>query len=146
MGLSGLMNINNKDAYTEYGVFLAETEELGHVNSDELMKVPPIKSYTKVSFKEHNGEDLPGILPAAPFEGIDRSLQFGLSAETVSLLNMKLDTFITAIKNGWLSIVIEGYRTYKMYYQDVTSILCYDDGNTAALILKVKFREPKYKE
>ena len=64
MNLSGYMTINGKDASTEYGAFLCELGESEHTNMDELCKMPKMKAYTAVSFRERNGEQLPDKLPS----------------------------------------------------------------------------------
>ena len=38
MDLTGFLTINGTDVWTEYGAFLGETEEGGHVNMDALLQ------------------------------------------------------------------------------------------------------------
>lgn len=144
MDLTGLLTINTKDAYTEYSVFLAELEELGHVNSDALLAVPAAKAVTSVSYKELNGEELPDSF-TAQYEAIDRTLQFCIISDTLPNLSAKFSVFIDAIKSGWLAIVVKDLRTYKMIYREVSNLRIYNDTNCAACTFNIKFREPKYK-
>ena len=43
MDLTGFLTINGTDVWTEYGAFLGETEEGGHVNMDALLRMPKAK-------------------------------------------------------------------------------------------------------
>ena len=61
--MTGYMTINGKDAWTDYGAYLCEVSATEHVNMDELRKMPKMKPYTAVSFRERNGEQLPDVLP-----------------------------------------------------------------------------------
>lgn len=55
MDLTGYLTINGTDVWTEYGAFLGETEEGGHVNMDALLRMPKAKDITTVDFRERNG-------------------------------------------------------------------------------------------
>ena len=59
MDLTGYLTINGTDVWTEYGAFLGETEEGGHVNMDALLRMPKAKDITTVDFRERNGVELP---------------------------------------------------------------------------------------
>lgn len=80
--LEGLLTINGVDIYKEYNAFLAEDSAAGHSNYDELLKVPAMKAYTTVSFREENGERLPDVLPEPHYEARDVTLQFGILTGT----------------------------------------------------------------
>ena len=58
MDLTGYLTINGTDVWTEYGAFLGETEEGGHVNMDALLRMPKAKDITTVDFRERNGVEL----------------------------------------------------------------------------------------
>ena len=77
MDLTGFLTINGTDVWTEYGAFLGETEEGGHVNMDALLRMPKAKDITTVEFRERNGVELPQN-PDVKLSSIERTLQFWL--------------------------------------------------------------------
>lgn len=145
MDLTGLLTINGLDAYSTYNAFLAELNEADHSNMDELRRVSKSKSYSPVSFREENGEKLPAVLNAK-LEPADRSLQFCLFGATETELNSKYTSFMTAITSGWLTMIVKDLRTYKLYYQEQSSITWYDHfapDDPFVCVVKIKFREPE---
>nr|DAL44401.1 MAG TPA_asm: hypothetical protein [Caudoviricetes sp.] len=146
MNLSGYMTINGKDALTEYGAFLCELGESEHTNMDELCKMPKMKAYTAVSFRERNGEQLPDKLPSPCFEAIDRTLQFIVTADTDTLRHTRYAALMAELKSGWLDFKIKGLRNYRMYMSEPSAPKWYPLPSTNGkyiCIFKVKFREPE---
>lgn len=145
--LEGLLLINEKDAYKEYGVFLTEDKPGTHTNYNELLKVPAMKAYTSVAFREQDGEKLPIVLPIPRFEARDVTLYFALVADTKANWFLRYTTFLTLMKSGWLNIQVpELNKTYRMYFKECGSyeqITYLDDETVYASRFKIKFREPK---
>ncbi|WP_455673765.1 hypothetical protein [Phocaeicola sp.] len=144
--LTGYMAINGKDAWTEYGAFLAELSASEHSNMDELKKMPKMKAYTAVSFRERNGEQLPDELPSPQFEAIDRTLQFAIVADTDALRRSRYAALITALKAGWLTFKVKDMRDYKMYMSEPSAPTWYKhlcESDKYVCVFKVKFREPE---
>lgn len=144
--LTGYMSINGKDTWTEYSAFLCETSAAEHSNMDELNKIPKMKAYTAVSFRERNGEQLPDELPFPCFEAIDRTLQFAVVGNTEALLKSRYSALITALKAGWLTFKLKNMRDYKMYLSEPSVPSRYPlpsaQGNYVC-VFKAKFREPE---
>lgn len=145
--LEGLLFINEKDVYKEYGIFLTESKMGEHENYDALLKPPAMKAYTTVSFREQDGEKLPDVLPLPCFEARDVTLYFALVADTRANWSARYTAFFTLLKSGWLNIrVPELDKTYRVYYKECSSYeqLTYlEDEAVYASRFKVKFREPK---
>ncbi len=145
--LEGLLFINKKDVFKEYGVFLHEDKAGAHTNYNELLKPPSMKDYVAVSFRERDGEQLPENLPMPRFEARDVTLQFTLLADTKAEFMNRYTAFIALLRSGWLDIRLpELERTYRMYYKDCTGYeqLSYlKEEAVYAAQFKVKFREPQ---
>ena len=142
--LKGLLYINNKDVYSEYGAFLTEDAAGKYGNYSELLTPPKTKPYTAVSFREDDGEKLPDTLPPQAFEARDVTLYFAVTADTPQIFMQKYSSFVNFLKSGWLNIRLpELNKTYKMYYRDCTGYeqLTPIDGRVVAKF-KVKLREP----
>jgi len=143
--VKGLLYINNKDVYLEYGAFLTEDAEGKYANYSELLSSPKMKPYVSVDFREDDGEKLPDNLPHPAFEPRNVSLNFAILADTGAIFKNKYFAFISFLKSGWLNIQVpELSKTYKMYflecsgYEQLTPI----DGGQVAAKFKVKLREP----
>lgn len=145
MDLTGYMTINGTDIWTEYGVFLGETEAGGHVNMDALLRVPKAKEITKVDFRERTGVELPDN-PNVKLSSIERTLQFWLRSNNKYNRLQKYQEFMSLITSGMLTISIKDYRTYKMVYQDMPIepdwYVSYE-GDRFYAIFQVKFLEPQ---
>lgn len=144
--LTGYMNINGKDAWTEYGAFLAELSATEHANMDELGKMPKMKAYTAVSFRERDGEQLPDTLPAPRYEAVDRTLQFAVVANTDALRRSRYAALMAALKSGWLTFKLKDMRDYRMYLSEPSAPAWYGhvcDVDPYVCIFKAKFREPE---
>lgn len=144
--LEGLLTINGVDVYTEFNVFLAEDSLGSHTNYNELLKVPAMKAYTTVTFREENGERLPDTLPEPHYEARDVTLQFGLLADTKEGWYRKFIAFQTFLKSSWLVFSLpELGTTYKMYFKSCTTQQMITPFKVDGKIygkMKMKFREP----
>lgn len=143
MDLTGYLIINETDCWTQFNAFLCETSAGATVNKTELLKSPKMKAYTVVSFRERNGEDLPAQLPSPHYEPIDRSIQLCVSGITFTDLVNRYNDLMSLLKNGWLILYAKDLCTRKVYYQEQTDPIWYDDPVSPACIFKVKLREPK---
>lgn len=144
--LEGLLTINGVDIYKEYSAFLAEDSAGSHTNYDELLKVPAMKVYTAVSFREENGERLPDILPEPHYEARDVTLQFGILTDTTEDWYRKFLAFQAFLKNGWLVFSLpELGTTYRMYFKSCAEgkmITPFCVGGRIYGKMRMKFREP----
>lgn len=145
MDLTGFLTINGTDAWTEYGAFLGETEEGGHVNTDALLRVPKAKDITTVDFRERVGVELPQN-PDVKLSSIERTLQFWLRGTTAADRLDKYQRIMTLITSGMLAIAVKDYRTYNMVYQDMPSDPSWYEsyeGDHFYVLFSVKFMEPQ---
>ena len=133
MDLTGYLTINGTDVWTEYGAFLGETEEGGHVNMDALLRMPKAKDITTVDFRERNGVELPQN-PNVKLSSIERTLQLWLRGSSASDRLDKYQRMMTLI------------RTYNMVYQDMPADPeWYEsyEGDRFYVLFSVKFMEPQ---
>ena len=145
MDLTGFLLINGTDAWTEYGAFLGETEEGGHVNMDALLRMPKAKDITTVDFRERVGVELPQK-PNVKLGSIERTLQFFLRGNSKDDRLDKYQRMMTLITSGMLAIAVKNYRTYNMVYQDMPSDPeWYEsyEGERFYVLFSVKFMEPQ---
>lgn len=145
MDLTGYLTINGTDVWTEYGAFLGETEEGGHVNMDALLRMPKAKDITTVDFRERVGVELP-LNPDVKLNSIERTLQFFLRGTSVTDRLEKYQRMMTLITSGMLSISVKNYRTYKMVYQDMPADPSWYEsyeGDRFYVLFSVKFMEPQ---
>lgn len=145
MDLTGYLTINGTDVWTEYGAFLGETEEGGHVNMDALLRMPSAKDITTVDFRERVGVELP-LNPDVKLNSIERTLQFFLRGTSVTDRLEKYQRMMTLITSGMLSISVKNYRTYKMVYQDMPADPSWYEsyeGDRFYVLFSVKFMEPQ---
>lgn len=145
MDLTGFLTINGTDVWTEYGAFLGETEEGGHVNMDALLRMPSAKDITTVDFRERVGVELP-LNPDVKLSSIERTLQFWLRGTSVTDRLDKYQRMMTLITSGMLAISVKNYRTYKMVYQDMPADPSWYEsyeGDRFYVLFSVKFMEPQ---
>lgn len=144
--LEGLLTINDVDIYKAYNVFLTEDSAGSNTNYSELLKVPAMKDYTAVSFREENGERLPNILPEPHYAARDVTLQFGILADTTKEWLQKYVAFLAFLKSGWLVFSLpELETTYRMYFKSCTTQQMITSFKVEGKIfgkMKMKFREP----
>lgn len=145
--LTGLLFINEKDAFTEYGAYLSEDKQGDHKNYDSLMKPSKVKAHIAVDFRESNGEKYPEELVVAS-EARDIDLRFAiLGAGKTQFLRQYRD-FMQLLKagdHGWLNFRFpELDMTFHVFFKESTGyeqLTYFDDGEVGAVV-KVKFREP----
>lgn len=144
MMLEGLLYINDKDVFKLYGAYLTEEKEGNFTNYSTLMKLPSMKPYTAVNFREEDGEKLPDKLTPA-FEPREVTLNFAITAGSSTEFLTCYRAFATLLKSGWLNFYLpELEKTFRVYYQscgDYEQLTTFGNGMVAARF-KVKFREP----
>lgn len=135
------MTVNERDLWTEFGAFLAETAPDGHSNMDALTRVPKTKDITTVDFRERNGVELPSD-PDMKFASVDRTLQFWLAAGSEDERLQKFRGLMTLLTAGKLTVAVKGYRTYRLIYQDMPMSPEWhksQDGQKYGVLFSVKF-------
>lgn len=145
MDLTGLLTINGTDVWKEYGAFLGETEDGGHVNMDALLRVPKAKDITTVDFRERVGVELPQN-PDVKLSSIERTLQFWLRGTSGADRLDKYQRIMTLITSGMLAVAVKNYRTYNMVYQDMPADPSWYEsyeGDRFYVLFSVKFLEPQ---
>lgn len=145
--MEGLLYINGKDVWVEFGAWLAEDKEGETKNYSELQKIPATKSHTAVNFRERDGERLPDKL-LRKWEPRDISLKFAIAASTATEYRAKRNAFVSFLKDGsdgWLTIEVPDLgSTYRVYYKDCPDYEhLVDIGGKVAARFTVKFREPE---
>lgn len=142
---TGRLYINNLDAYTTYGVFLANDRGGTYDNISALMTPPPVKRYTAVDYRERDGEEVEVTLPR--FEARDISLRLAMIVETEREFRAKYKAFVDVLKSGTLNVrVTETGKTYRLHYLSCPGMVMRTRLRTTgrlAAMWTVKFREPK---
>lgn len=145
--MKGLLFINNRDVWTDFGAWLVEDKEGETKNYSALQKPPATKTHVAVSFREQDGEKLPEKL-VQKWEPRDISLKFAVAADDRAAFMSRRDTFVSFLKNGtdgWLEIrVPELGKTYRVHYKDCSDYDHLEDiGNgMVAARFTIKFHEP----
>lgn len=141
----GKLFINNRDAYTNYGVFLTPTRGGAYDNISALLTPPAIKAYTTVSYRERDGEETDVSMPR--FEARDVSLRFAMVTDTEQEFRTRYKAFVDTLKSGLLDVrVSEIGKTYKLYYLSCPGMVMKTRLRTTGRLAAqwtVKFREPK---
>ena len=142
--MTGLLTINNKDAWTEFGTFLCETSADGRTNAAALLAVPSAKEITYVDFRERNGEDAPDD-PQLKLQSIDRTLQICVTAPTEEQRTERYLSLLALLTSGWLDISVTGFGTYRMVYKQMDGEPEWYTarGGTCVAILRVTLHEPR---
>lgn len=145
--IKGLLYINGKDVYAEYGAILCHDKQNRNVNYSELLKPPKMKAYISVEFRELDGEKLPAtLLPRV--EGRDISLQFAIVGRSKADFFDKYDKFLTMLRSGWLEFNLPDLgRTFRIYYKECSGYKQLTPLSATQIGAKftVKFREPEPK-
>lgn len=145
--LSGLLYINNKDVFTQYGAFLMEEKEGEYQNYSAFLKPPQAKSHTAVSYREEDGEQLPDKL-TPNFEPRNITLLFAIMADTRAQFFKNYTAFVRFLitgADGWLSIRLpELEQTYRVVYSGCTDYTQLTDLESGQVVgkFKVTLREP----
>jgi len=146
--LKGLLYINDKDVFVEYGAFLCENKSGERKNYTALLSPAKAKEHTCVSFREEDGERYPDVLTPA-LEARDVTLSFAIVAASKSDFFKKYDAFLSMLRNGrngWIVMRLsEIDKTYKLIYRSASDWEQLTDlsGSEVIASFKVKFREPK---
>lgn len=146
--LKGLVIINGKDIWTEFGAFLTEEKKGGRDNLTSIMAPSKVKSHVGVNIREHDGTKYSGKLDVKNEER-DVTLHFALFAETKNEWLHRYREFIAFLKkgeNGWLNVnFTELNLTLRMFFVESSSYrpltYLWKEGVQASRF-KVKFREP----
>lgn len=144
--MNGLLYINGRDVWSDFGAWLTEEKEGDTKNYSALQKPPATKSHVAVSFREQNGEKLPEKL-VQKWEPRNIALKFAVAAADKASFIARRDAFVSFLKegtDGWLDMrVPELGRTYRVYYKDCSDYEHLEDiGGMVAARFTVKFREP----
>ncbi|WP_304961388.1 hypothetical protein [uncultured Duncaniella sp.] len=144
--MNGLLYINGRDVWSDFGAWLTEEKEGDTKNYSALQKPPATKSHVAVSFREQDGEKLPKRL-VQKWEPRDIALKFAVAAADRESFIARRDAFVSFLKDGsdgWLDMrVPELGRTYRIYYKDCSDYEHLEDiGGMVAARFTVVFREP----
>lgn len=142
---TGKLYINNLDAYTTYGVFLAKDHGGTYDNLSALMTPPPAKRHTTVDYRERDGEEV--IVEEVRFEAQDVSLRLAMVTDDEQEFRTRYKNFIDVLRSGLLNVrVSEIGKTYRLYYLSCPGVVMRTRLRTSgklAAMWTVKFREPK---
>lgn len=144
----GLLYINDKDAATEWGVFLTEKKEGEWTNYEALLKPSSTKELTVVDNPDQNGEELPDEIELH-LQARDVELYFCLWAETTEKYFTQYGNFFSTLvtgNKGWLKLrVPEIDRTFTLRYlgaSETEQLTPLGEGGVCSR-MRLKFREPK---
>lgn len=145
--MEGLLIVNGRDVWKEYGAWLAEEKEGDTRNYSALLKLPAVKGHVAVDFRERDGEELPEALEQR-WAARDVQLRFAIAARNEVEFMARRNAFVAFLKEGakgWLSVEVpELGRTYRMHYAECTDYEhLRDTGEGVAGVFTVKLREPK---
>lgn len=147
--LEGLVIINGKDIWTEFGAFLAEEKSGGRDNLTAIMTPAKAKSHVGVNIREHDGVKYSTKLDPRNDER-DVTLHFALFAKTKGEWLRRYRAFISYLKqgnDGWLTVVLPDLDlTMRLFYLSCSNYkpltYLWREGVQASLF-KVTFREPE---
>ncbi len=144
--LEGLLTINGRDPYLDFGAFLAEAEAGGHTNYDALLKGPKLKQQHTVSYRDRNGVRLPAKL-VQRWEARAVALRFAIVAPDAATFEQRYYGFLEFLRqgeDGYLTLHLkELARTWKLYLTECSdySQLTAFDGEVVGLFTAT-FSEP----
>lgn len=145
--VKGLLYINGKDVFEEYGAILCHDRQNRNTNYSELLKPPKMKTYTSVDFREQDGEKLPEVL-LPRVEARDVTLQFAVIGDSREDFLARYDKFLGMLRSGWLEFRLPDLgRTFRMYYKECSGYKQLTPLSAKRIGGKftVKFREPEPK-
>lgn len=144
----GLLYINEKDAATEWGVFLTEKKAGEWTNYEALLKPSSTKELTVVDNPDADGEELPEEIELH-LQARDVELYFCLWAETTAKYFVQWGNFFSTLvegEKGWLKLRLpEIGRTFTLRYLGATEteqLTPLGEGGVCSR-MRLKFREPK---
>lgn len=146
--LKGLVIINGKDIWTEFGAFLTEEKKGGRENLTAIMAPSKAKSHVGVNIREHDGVKYSSKLDPRNEER-NVTLHFALFAGTKGEWRRRYRDFISFLKqgkDGWLSVHLPDLDlTMRMFYVDCPGYkpltYLWKEGVQASRF-KVTFKEP----
>ena len=146
--LSGLVLINGRDIWTDFGVFLVEERSGGMENLTAILTPSKAKKDTAVDIREEHGEKYSAVLTPRN-EARDITLHFALYNRTRAGWMQQYFSFVNFLKqgsNGWLEIGLPQLSlNLRVKYTDCTKFTpltyLWKEGVHAGKF-KVKFREP----
>lgn len=145
--VKGLLYINDKDVFEEYGAILCHDRQNRNTNYSELLKPPKMKTYTTVDFREQDGERLPALL-LPRVEARDVVLQFAVIGKSRADFLARYDKFLGMLRSGWLEFYLPDLdRRFRMYYKECSGYQQLTPLSARRIGGKftVKFREPNPK-
>lgn len=146
--LKGLVTINGKDIWTEFGAFLTEEKKGGRENLTALLTASKVKAHVGVNIREENGAKYSEELTVRNEQRTVR-LHFALFADTKKGWLDRYAGFISFLKQGnkgWLEMTFaELNLTIKVFYVengDFTPLTYLWKEGVHAGRFKVTFQEP----
>lgn len=144
--MAGLLYINGRDVWTDFGAWLTEEKAGETKNYSALQRPPATKPHVAVSFREDDGEKLPADLKPR-WEPRDISLKFAIAASDRAAFIAKRDAFVSFLKtgaDGWLNLAVpELDKIYRIHYKDCSDYDHLEDiGGGVAARFTIVFREP----
>lgn len=132
--MKGDLIINNKDAFTEWGISMAD----GFI--EKILIPPPMKSVIENESRlEHGKRIIPSELKIS-FRDVTLTFHIQGGADTVYMSRYK--SFLNELQSGMMNIRIPklGNEVYKLLYVKATSFN--QNYNRTSSKLVVKFEEP----
>lgn len=145
--LKGLLFINGKDAYAEYGAYLSEDAPGEHKNYSALLKIGKAKARTAVDFPEQHGRKY-GQKVTTRLDERQIDLQFCIEGSSGADFLKRYSRFVSDLcegdADGWLNFELpELGKTFRLLYSDCQdwSQLTPLEGKVYASFI-VSFTEP----
>lgn len=127
----GKLFINDKDAWTTWGVFLADG------SYEKLLLPAPMKDYSSNKFRSQSGKQVFVFNPR--FDERDVQIEFNVSASNRIEYLQRFGEFITELSSGLIVLkVIELNKEYKFLYVSSIGLSYYERLGKLA----VRFNEP----
>lgn len=147
--LEGLVIINGRDIWKEFGVFLTEERRGGRENLTAIMAPAKVKGHVGVNIRERDGVKYSQVLSVANEER-DVTLHVALVAGTRAEWLARYRAFISFLKKGdggWLTVALpELALSMRMFYVSSSSYkpltYLWREGLQASRF-KVTLREPE---
>lgn len=146
--MKGLLYINDRDVWTDFGAWLVEDKDGETKNYSALLKHPATKGHVAVNFREEDGERLPEKL-VQKWEPRDITLKFAIAATDKGSFIARRKMFVSFLKEGaegWLTLrVPELDYSCRVYYKDCSDYEYLEDvgDGMVAARFTIKFHEPK---
>lgn len=150
MTLNGQLFINGQDAWTTYGVFLAERDAGERSNYAALLTPSKMKPYPAVGLREEDGERMADtLLPRR--EGRDLTLTFAIVATRGGTHYLtRYRRFVALLQSGskgWLNLYLPtldvNLRCYYKQCSTLSPLSPIEGGSEQAALMSVVFHEPQ---